>query len=184
MLKKVIGKRDSMWSGIVLIVVVGMLVAVYFLKLSYGPDLVNVNIEPLLVTPKSHAKAVEDVSLDTYESTVYNFKVDYPKSWQVTISSIGEGETEIFSLSLENESNSVGISVMSDEMEGLVRNSISITSESEVEVNGTVAKKLEGGSLKDGSPFTMILIKEQDRLYSIEGTGQEFDQIVNYFQLL
>jgi len=73
---------------------------------------------------------------------------------------------------------------MSDEMEGLVRNSISITSESEVEVNGTAAKKLEGGSLKDGSPFTMILIKERDQLYSIEGTGQEFDQVVNCFQLL
>jgi len=66
MLKKVKGKKDSMWSGIVLIVVVGMLVAVYFLRLSYGPDLINVNIRPVLLTPKSQAKAVEDVSLDTY----------------------------------------------------------------------------------------------------------------------
>jgi len=183
MLKKTKGRSEQMWSGVVVVVVVGMLVGVYFLRLSQG-DFINTNIRPSLLPPKSQAQVIKDTSLEIYENSIHNFKVNYPKSWQATMSSTGEGESEIFSLSLVGEGNDIGISVMSEDMEGIVRNSISVNKESKIEVNGVSAQKLEGGSMKDGSSVTMVLIKGQDRLYSIEGTGQEFNQIVSYFELL
>lgn len=120
-------------------------------------------------------------SLKTYKNSDYNFQIQYPVSWEIKETSTGEGEDKIFSISL---GDSASLSIMSDSMEGIVKNSISINSEKEMKINGLESTKLEGGSAKDGSLVNIILIKKEGKLYTLRGYGQEFEQMVDSFKLL
>ena len=124
---------------------------------------------------------INQVSLETYNNNDYNFQVQYPADWKIDETLVGEGDSEIFSVGIGESSS---LSVMSDSMEGIVRNSISINSEKEITLNGLKATRLEGGDLKDGSETSMVLVKKEGRLYVLKGYGQEFEQVVDSFSLL
>ena len=178
-------KNEQRSSGIVLVVVVALLVGIYFIRLTSGKDFINTNIENnLVVWPAKAGTIPVDTGMQVYENSVYNFKIQYPATWAVASTQTGEGENLIFTLSLSEAGQTASLSVMPEDMEGIVRNSVGIAEESEIQVNGATAVKIEATTLKDGSPISLMLIKNNGQLYDIQGTGKMFDQIVSNFILL
>lgn len=183
----VIGRSQKYWIVIFIVVVVLLLgLGLYtFLKNSNqqvdNKAIVILNSSSVNQSINSSATAAPS---GKYENSDYNFSIEYPNSWQSQTSSTGSGNSEIFSIGFSKESQGVGISVMSDSMESLVRNSLAIEKESSIDINGLTATKLEGGSAKDGSLVNIVIIINNGQLYSIRGIGPEFDQIVSSFKLL
>jgi len=181
-------KKDnyqSAWSGLVLIIVTFMLLGVYFLRIG-SPDLVSYNIDPNLVTYKSKT-AIDAANNDDfieYSSNNYKFKLSYPIGSNLTTDSSEEGALEIFTVSINENDDNVTLNVMPPEMQGVTRSSINIDSEQEILVDNLPATRIDGTSIKDGSAMSMVIIETIDNLYIIEGTGQNFEDIVSYFELI
>ncbi len=121
-----------------------------------------------------------------YNNSEYGFSLTYSAGWKRASSVTGSGKDKIYSLVLSDPANptsTVTISVMDDSLEGQVKNSISVTSEKNITVNGLSAQKLTGGSAKDGSPVTIVLLNKGASLFSLRGNGQDYENIVNSFEL-
>ena len=176
---------QASWSGAVLLVVVAILLGIYFLRINSGYDLVPYNIDPnLIVFQTKVVKAAGDTDKITeYLDNDHNFKTKYLESWSKESKILGENENEIFSVIFSNIEKSVSISVMNVTMEGTIKNSINIDKETNIKVNNQTAVRIDGGSSKDGSNISMILVKNDDLLYVLQGTGQEFEDIVSYFEI-
>ncbi|MCH7492864.1 hypothetical protein IID19_04760 [Patescibacteria group bacterium] len=174
-------KKNQFWSGIVLVVVVIMLMGIYYLWVVSNID-EDYSSPPEIIINRSSEDS--NPQLKTFQSEDYSFQIQYPGSWSVETNTSGEGADEIFSVGLSGDTEGVSISVMPESLEGIVRHSISITEETTIDLNGTSAQKLVGSNSKDGSIYTVVLVKYQEKIYSISGGGQMFDEIVNYFELL
>lgn len=172
--------KNEVWSGIVLLVVVATLLSVYFLWMSsQDPE-----PDPPVVNLHSMAPVTDDVLYKTYTSETGGFRVQYPQNWFVEETASGDDAESIYSVEFRGESEGVTISSMPLSLEGVVRNSISVTEEETITVNGVPAQQLTGTDVKDGSSYSVILLTNQDRIFSISGSGQMFDEIVNYFELI
>lgn len=174
-------KRNQFWSGLVLIVVVVMLISIYYLWVVSNVDQ-DFSDPPEIIFNRN--TETSKIQLKIFQNEDYNFKIQYPGNWLVETNTSGEGADEIFSVGLAGDTEGVSISVMPESLEGIVRHSISITEETTIDLNGTPAQKLVGGNSKDGSVYTVVLVKYQGKIYSISGGGQMFDEVVNYFELL
>lgn len=86
---------------------------------------------------------------------------------------------EITNLDLD-ASNS--ISIMPQSYEGIVKNSISIQTEENIEVDGISGVKLTGGSAKDGSTVSLVIIKTNDQLYHFSGTEVFLDNLNSFIK--
>ncbi|MFA5052379.1 MAG: PsbP-related protein [Patescibacteria group bacterium] len=125
-------------------------------------------------------------AVQKYTNTEYTFSVEYPTGWDKVTSITGAGANKIFSIQLSDPvspSINVSISVMAESFESQVRDSISISSEQSITVNGQSGQELTGGSAKDGSTVTIVMMIKDGLLYSVRGTGQEFENIVNSLEL-
>lgn len=172
-------------SGIIIFLIgLAVIVGTYYIYTVYQNDPVDQKEEITVYTGNKIDVPVNQINTKTYENTDYGFKIEYPEDWQAEIFQTGEGINEIFSLNLSSSGNNVDISVMDDSFEGIVRNSISVTKESKVEINGLAAVRLDGSSAKDGSSISMVIIKNQGRLFSFSGIGQDLNDIVDTFKVL
>ena len=181
------GRSQKYWIVIFIVLVVLLLVLGLYTFLENSNQQVDNKAIAILNSSsvdQSINSSATDVPLEKYENSDYNFSIEYLNSWQSQTSSSGSGNSKIFSVGFSKESQEVSISVMSDDMESLVRNSISIEKESPMDINGLTATKLEGGSAKDGSLVNIVIIINNGQLYSIRGIGPEFNQIVSSFKLL
>jgi len=183
-------KSNKQWIIVFVIIILILLgVGIYsFLKIS-NQEAENSNTSlnsgsSNTLANQVNSNLIEDVLFETYINSDYGFSIEYPADWQYEASSTSSGSNEIFSLGLSYNKQAVGLSVMSDEMEGLLRNSISVEKESTLEINGVAATKLEGSSAKDGSLINIIIIKKENKLYSLRGIGSNFNEIVASFKLL
>lgn len=132
------------------------------------------------------ATSNSESDVQRYTNDTYAFSLSYPVGWDTTTSTTGAGEEQIFSAQFSDPASpasSISVSVMSDTLEGLVRNSIDISGEETITVHGVTGQRLSGGSAKDGSPVDIVILKKGGRLYSVRGTGQEFENIVNSLEL-
>ena len=179
-----IRKSQKYWIIVFVVVVVILLGAGLYLSLKNSDQEDNNTISNNSLVNQTSDNSAKDVFLEKYENSDYGFSIEYPADWQSETSSSGSGSSEIFSIGLSKNGQEVGLSVMSDEMEGLVRNSISVSKESILDIDGVMATKLEGGNVKDGSLVNLVIIKNKGRLYSFRGLGSDFDQIVSSFKLL
>ncbi len=176
-------KNVQAWSGFILIIIVGMLIGIYCLRVSYGADLVDTNMEMNLLRPRGQT-ATEAKPLQLFVDTDRTFTFGYPGGCTATASTSGTAETAIYSVKLEGEGVDAALSVSNVSMEGLIRNSLSVERESEVTISGQPALKIEGSSLKDGSLQTLIILKSGETLYSWRGYGRLFENIVESFEIL
>jgi len=164
-------------SGIIIFVLgLAVIIGAYFIFIVCQDESVNQNEKITVYANYKESSSVNQVNTKIYSNTDYGFKVEYPEDWQVKTSHTGEGSNEISSVNLSSGDKNVDISIMADSFEGIVRNSISITKESKLEVNG--------GSAKDGSLVNMVIIKKQGQLYSIRGIGPDFEEILGSFEIL
>jgi hypothetical protein len=135
-------------------------------------------------TPSNQNSAT--VALVDYSDTANHFSLSYPSTWNKSTSVTGSGADKISSLTLNDPKHadiSVSISVMGDTLEGQVKNSISVSAETTETVNGQAAQRLTGGSAKDGSPVTIMIFKKAGTLYSLRGSGQDYESIVKSFEI-
>ncbi len=63
------------------------------------------------------------------------------------------------------------ISIMSEESESIIRNSLGVDAEEPLEIDGIPATKITGTSAKDGSTVYYILMPFDDSLYFMRGTN-------------
>ncbi|MDD5567547.1 MAG: hypothetical protein PHH01_05120 [Patescibacteria group bacterium] len=118
----------------------------------------------------------------TYTSEKYGIEIRPPSGWIATEQTVDSAGLVFLSVKLTNQTNDdfATISVMDPELEGLVRNSLSIERESDTLLSGLSAKKLVGGNMKDGSPVTMILAEKGNYLYQITSytSSDTLDKII------
>ncbi len=175
-------RKSQIWSGLVLLMVVATLITIYVLWVS---STIEEEYDPPVVNDQTHrATDNSPVLYKTYTSEAHGFRVQYPTNWFAEETSSGEGSDEIFSVQLRDDKQGVTISDMPVSLEGVVRDSIAVTDEMTTEVDGQSATRLTGTDAKDGSSYTVMLIEHGDRLYTLSGSGQTFDDVVHYFELL
>ncbi|MFH0805227.1 MAG: hypothetical protein V1916_03470 [Patescibacteria group bacterium] len=177
-------RREQVWSGLVLLVVAGMLLVVYFLRLSNGTDLVDVDINPNLVTGRHVQRAAAAPVFVDYRDTAHRFSVRYPEGRSVATSQSAEGDAVVYTVQFGSGDQAVYVSVMPATMEGQVRNSVGLLSEVAGTVQGMPSIRIEGSSLKDGSPVQLFLVRDGATLFTARGTGQSYVQLVDSFQIL
>ncbi|MBU0597567.1 hypothetical protein KKF61_01065 [Patescibacteria group bacterium] len=171
------------WSGLILIIVVGILVAVYFFRVlnreEIDPGVSQVNI---VVSEKASggSEAVDD---NIYLNPDYNFSLSYPADWNYKTSSSGQGDEYIFTVLFGSGAGSVNLNVVLDEMIGLVKNSISISNEAEEMINALPATRINGYSAKDGSAEIMVIFKNNGTDYVFRGVGHDFENIISTFEI-
>ncbi len=176
--------NQAAWSGLVLVVVTFMLIAVYFLRLD-SLELVSYDIDPNLVVYKTKVAnaAGSDLYLE-YINEQYGFKIKYSDSSTIITKSNEEGDLVIFTIDISNNNETVTINVMPVELGGIVRSSINIDYEDNILIDEVNATRIDGTSVKDGSDMSMIIIETNDNLITIEGAGQNFEDIVSYFEII
>jgi len=182
-------KKSSAVKLSVILIVIGSAVTVgsYFVFDLSNDELTNENTRGVLKINKEsnlNNEVIEDKEENkVYTNNEFDFTFLYPDGWQLNTTRNGQGENEIFSVGISSGTDSIGLSVMSDSFEGIVRNSISIDQESEVEIGGLAATKLVGGSAKDGSMVNIVYFKDNGMMYSYSGIGSAFDDIVKSFEI-
>lgn len=110
----------------------------------------------------------------TFQNTNYEFQVALLEN-EVIRETTSEG---IYNVYFNN--NDI-ITVMNDDMEGIVRESVGILTEEEVIINGQLGTKIAGASAKDGSAVTIILIKKGGRLYHFQGSDAFLERMSKDF---
>lgn len=83
---------------------------------------------------------------------------------------------EVVNLALGGENN---ISIMPVSYNGIIRNSISIDKEEAVTVDGISGTKLTGGSAKDGSTVSFIIVENNNQLYYFKGDNNFLSNLNN-----
>ena len=176
-------KKIQTISGIVLLVVVVMLLGIYFLWIAARDDMDPRSPIIVMFTPRD---SQEEVTVDEKKNVYseHGFSVEYGKGWILSTTRSGEGDNEIFTASLDKEEERVLITVMPSTMESMIRESISVDAEESITVSNITAQKLEGTTIKDGSPETVVMLTQNGTLYSIRGSGVGFDEILSEFELL
>lgn len=186
MLPKDNNKKAQVTSGIVLLIVVLLLIIVYYLWIVNRGNDADVDIAVVTFPDRNVVINTEvetpTLELEEYRDDAYGFELSYTDDWIIGSETTGSGASEIYSVTLDQDDDSVTINVMDPEMEGLVRSSIASVTETTIKISGIDAIRLDGNSLKDGSPVSILLVEKSGSLYSIQGNGDGFDEIVSGFQ--
>lgn len=122
---------------------------------------INVNLN-------TNLNANENINADTAMGG--NDEANFTDDLGITVTGYDITRTssgDVVNLDLGSSNN---ISVMPTSYNGIIRNSISITNEEAVTVDGVAGTKLTGGSAKDGSPVSFIMVENDDQLYYFKGT--------------
>ena len=168
---------------IVCIIVLGIGGLFYFLTSQYSTTVsTNVNAQsPASNETQATAEAEIEEEETTYEDEEFHFSIRYPSTWDETKNESGTGETRIVNYVFGDGSDGVTLIVVPDALEGIVRESVSITKEEAVAVNGLAATRAEGRTAKDGSRIDLLLITKDGMVFVLNGTPDLVDRIGGTF---
>ncbi|PIR97355.1 MAG: hypothetical protein COT91_01690 [Candidatus Doudnabacteria bacterium CG10_big_fil_rev_8_21_14_0_10_41_10] len=153
---------------IIVIVVAGGLGA-YLLSSS---DNENDNIESEVMSQK--------IEWRQYTNDFYGYTVSYPGSWVLeSNSSNGDSITFFDSSDFREE---LTIAVADPEVETIIRETLSITKETEIEVAGYKTVKMTGKESEGGDITNIVILRLSERLFYIVGPTVKFDEIVSTFK--
>lgn len=108
-------------------------------------------------------------STTSYTDTEFGFFLKHPSGWKVERNSTGEGENRIVNIVMGDGSQGVTLVVVPLELEGIVRESISIISENEMTINDKQATRIHALTAKDGSPIDLLLFRSRGMLIDLNG---------------
>lgn len=113
----------------------------------------------------------------TYTSDEMKFSIQYPHAWQIELD-----REALNTVSFQNPRNydeNVSVSAVDPKYEKIIRDSLSIASESDIQIDGIAGKRLESKNPKDTAVSSVILIVHNGKLYEIAGQAKGFDRIIN-----
>lgn len=113
----------------------------------------------------------------SYTDTEFGFSLTYPSDWKVERNSTGEGENRIVNIVMGDGSKGITIVVIPVALEGVVRESVSITAESEITINGKQATRIQARTAKDGSSIDLLLFRSRGMLIDLNGPADLVEQI-------
>lgn len=120
----------------------------------------------------------------TYRNSEFGFQLQHPSTWSMTADSSGAGEFAITNYVFSDGTVGVTLTVVPASLEGIIRESVSVTSEESLTLGGVPAEKLTGKQAKDGSNITLIIVKNSDTVFSFSGTPQLVSEIAQTFQFV
>lgn len=118
----------------------------------------------------------------TYRDATTGFEVQYPSAWEKSEDSSGEEANAIRNITFTGTGEAVTITVVNTSFEGIIRESLSIEKETDITLDNIPAKRLDAGSERDGAPQTVVLVKRDTTLISLNGHGQAFEQLLSTFR--
>lgn len=140
----------------------------------------NVNTNTANINSTNTQASTEAQTL--FQNDEFGFSLSYPASWKTEQNENGEGENRIVNFIFGNTDEGVTLIVLSDSMEGIVRESVSVVSETPVTINGAAATRISARSAKDGSPLGLLFFKKNATLYDLNGPADLVDSIGSTFQ--
>ncbi|MFH1171848.1 MAG: PsbP-related protein [bacterium] len=135
-------------------------------------------------TNASTANANVDIELTTFRNTEFGFSLQYPATWEQTTNENGTGENRIVNFLFQNASTGVTLIVLPASMEGIVRESVSVVSETTVTINGIAATRISARTAKDGSPMGLLFFQKDAMLYDLNGPLDLVDDIGSTFHFI
>lgn len=192
LVKEKMTKKNNSLPSILLVVILTSVLG-YFVYIS-GQQLEEELPKPtdqLIINPTTGSGGGpidEDTNFNTNQSFVLdqqvesdNFQIAYSSNWQLTESEAAGIKNYTFVVG----SDQVGLSVMSDDMVGIVEDSLSVEEETIITISGVSARKLKGGDLKDGSLVYSIILTKDGLLYNFNGRdGDKIDEIIGNFTFI
>lgn len=116
----------------------------------------------------------------TYTDRQMGFTVKYPGNWILERDS---GGNVIFE-NPENTEEAIIVASASLDMEGIIRHSIEVEQETDVEHDGYEVSIIKATSIKDGTNLDVALVKTSKKLFYISGHSPSFVSFVNNFKPL
>ena len=114
-----------------------------------------------------------------YENKRLGFGLEYPNSWALEVQG---ADTVIFSN--PEGAGEVTVSVTSPEKADIIRRSLSIAEEKEVQIGGIKGSRILEESGAGKGAMRIILATANGKLYYIAGDAAQFDQMIKTFRFL
>lgn len=133
-------------------------------------------------TTTNTVATVTTTALTDYRDTATGLSIRYPSDWKSSEDASGEGDNAIRNVTFTGTNDAVTITVVNTSFEGIIRESVSIQKETDITLNGMPATRLDAGSARDGSPKTVVLVKRDKTLISLNGHGEAFEQLLTTFR--
>ena len=112
----------------------------------------------------------------------FDLSIRYPSGWQVELDRF---DANTFSLeNSENFEENVTITVTDPKNEKLIRQSMRIESEEEVVIDRQKGTWLHGADTRDQATANVVLIRGDNRFYSITGSAAQFEKIVGSIRFI
>lgn len=157
--------RWFFWTiAILLAIGLGLLVNVYKASEEFENQASNLAME-------------NDKSWKRYSSAELGITLRYPHYWQIEIDR--EAANTVSFQNPEDFDENITISAVDPKYREIIRNSLSIASESKIEIGGNIGTRIESKNPKDTAVSTVILVEHEGKLYEIAGQAEEFERIVN-----
>lgn len=179
-------QRSSSLLLLITVLVIGGGVAVF--AATWADDAANkTNANAVSQSDANNADSNDTVLTEdrtTHTNSEFGFQLQHPSAWSMTADNSGTGEFAITNYVFSDGTVGVTLTVVPASLEGIIRESVSVTSEESLTVGGVPAEKLVGKQAKDGSNIALIIFKNSDTVFSFSGTPQLVSEIAQTFQFV
>ncbi|MFH1536798.1 MAG: hypothetical protein ABID45_02320 [Patescibacteria group bacterium] len=170
-------------SGILFIsfiLIVGLILVLYFIFWNQtDQEILNTNTNNNLNVNNN-----KNTNIEVNENTNESVSVPNTETFEFTLNDqeviLSEEFAEDMYIHDFDEENS--LTIMSTDLEGIAKESLSITDEEEIIIDGQTGVKLTGGNMKDGSTEYIVLVEYNDWLYHFTGDEDFLDDLANNFE--
>ncbi|MFA6027703.1 MAG: hypothetical protein WC752_02145 [Patescibacteria group bacterium] len=175
----------------IIFVVIVACILVYYFAVNPGSDEVNTNIEQP-ANLNANAKTKNNANKNSVSANE-NANISSGTGGENLNQNVSELGIEIFGYPdlVRSENGDIinldmgdgnYVNVMPTDYEGMVRNSIGIEKEEAIYIDGVKGTKLTGGSAKDGSEVSLIIVTNNNRLYHFSGNESFLNSLDSFIK--
>ena len=173
---KNMSKNKSGLLFISFIIIVGAILVLYFIFWN--------QTDQELSSSNTNANTNINLNINTNSEINENANIPVIPKFEFTIDNTEVEITEEFSEDMYihdfDEDNS--LTIMSPSMEGIAKESLSITDEEEIIIDSETGVKLTGGNMKDGATTYIVLVEHDDWLYHFSGDEEFLNNLITNFK--